>query len=183
MALTLTMSSIELPHFRFHPNPLKTKAIIPATIRCRVCNETRSFKYQGPFYSETEVEDICPWCIANGRAAELFKGEFQDAASIETDLNPESLNELTKRTPGYTGWQQETWPTHCGEACQFIDYATWQEISSLTVELIEDLQRIALNLNLSLTELNEELKTNPSIQAYLFKCIDCGRHRLTVDLN
>ncbi|CTW99108.1 colicin E2 tolerance protein [Escherichia coli] len=39
--------------------------------------------YSGPFYCVDEVEHLCPWCIADGSAAEKFAGSFQDDASIE----------------------------------------------------------------------------------------------------
>ncbi|WP_308423119.1 CbrC family protein [Marinithermofilum abyssi] len=28
---------------------------------------------------------------------------------------------MTLRTPGYRGWQQEVWLSHCGEFCSFVE--------------------------------------------------------------
>ncbi len=46
-------------------------------------NKQTSVYYSGPFYCVDEVEHLCPWCIADGSAAEKFAGSFQDDASIE----------------------------------------------------------------------------------------------------
>ncbi|XPE67139.1 CbrC family protein [Shigella flexneri] len=36
-----------------------------------------------PFIALMKIEYLCPWCIADGSAAEKFAGRFQDDASIE----------------------------------------------------------------------------------------------------
>ncbi|WP_458787851.1 CbrC family protein, partial [Vallitalea sediminicola] len=74
----------------------------------------------GPFYAIEEVENICPWCIKNGKASEKYDGMFQDDQSCDKVNKEEYLDELVHRTPGYCGWQQEYWLSHCGDFCAFI---------------------------------------------------------------
>lgn len=65
------------------------------------------------------MECLCPYCIADGSAAEKFDGEFQDAAGCDKVDAPAKTEELTKRTPGCIGWQQEYRLAHCGDYCAF----------------------------------------------------------------
>ena len=66
---------------------------------------------------------ICPWCIADGTAAARFGAAFTDAAGVGgygdwDDVPPSVVDEVSQRTPGFTGWQQERWWTHCGDAAE-----------------------------------------------------------------
>jgi len=51
---------------------------------------------------------ICPWCIADGTAAQRFDAQFTDIGWGVPDDVPEQVRlELSRRTPGFSGWQQE----------------------------------------------------------------------------
>lgn len=41
------------------------------------------------------------------------QGEFQNLESTDRVSNPDKLDELIHRTPGYCGWQREYWIAHC----------------------------------------------------------------------
>ena len=145
----MTQNIRPLPQFKYHPKPLETGAFEQdKTVECDCCEQQTSVYYSGPFYCVDEVEHLCPWCIADGSAAEKFAGSFQDDASIEgvefeydeedefagikNTYPDEMLKELVERTPGYHGWQQEFWLAHCGDFCAFIGYVGWNEpIASL----------------------------------------------------
>ncbi|MEH6978944.1 CbrC family protein [Bacillus pseudomycoides] len=43
------------------------------------------------------------------------------------------MKELIHRTPGYGGWQQEYWLSHCNDFCAFIGYVEWEEIAHLAI--------------------------------------------------
>lgn len=144
---------------------------------CPVCNKQTDFVYVGPFYSIEEVEDICPWCIENGRAASKYDGDFQGANSCDEIPSDEKLDELIHRTPGYSGWQQEQWLTHCNDFCAFVGYVGWDEIKDIANELIEDFNRFGFELK----EIQRSLKNNGHLQGYLFQCNTCKKHRIHID--
>lgn len=166
-----------LPDFKYHPKPLETRVIIERKSVCPVCREHTDYVYVGPFFSVEEVEDICPWCIESGVAAEMYNGEFQDSASCEESSSKEQLDELVHRTPGYSGWQQEYWLHHCNDFCSFLGYVGWKEIKDISHELTEDYQRYGYNEN----EIKQYLKNDGHLQGYLFQCITCKRYRIHID--
>ena len=173
----------ELPNFKYNPNALKNNIIVKRLETCPVCNKRVEYVYEGPFYSIKDVDNICPWCIASGEASIKYKGEFQDPCSCEDVANPEYVDELIYRTPGYCGWQQEVWLSHCGDFCAFVGYVGWKDIAHLKEELKEDLEVIKHDFNITQGELENSLFNNGSFQGYLFKCVICGKHRLAVDLD
>ena len=88
---------------------------------CDCCGKTTHIFYTAPFYAVEDIAYLCPECIANGEAARKYDGSFQDDFSVDDGVDdPEKLDELIHRTPGYSGWQQEYWRAHCGDYC-----ATW----------------------------------------------------------
>lgn len=102
-----------LPYFKFHPEPLKTGAIVVEAITCECCGKDSDYRYDGPFYSEKEVTDLCPDCIANGQAATRFDGCFTERDDIQVPRGVqyynELLNEIALRTPGLLSDQQGKW--------------------------------------------------------------------------
>jgi uncharacterized protein CbrC (UPF0167 family) len=172
----------ELPSFRYHPDPVATGVVKPATTQCPVCGQRRSHVYEGPFYTIERVNGVCPWCIQDGSAARRYNGEFQDAASCEPVDLPEYLDELLHRTPGYSGWQQEVWLSHCGDFCAFVGYPNWNQLEPLVDELTTDFQRTKGEMNLNDDEFVQSLRAG-SLYAYLFKCLHCGNHRVAFDMD
>ena len=173
----------ELPHFKYNPDALQHGIIKKEAINCPACNEKREYVYDGPFFSEEDVDGICPWCIHDGRAAEKYEGEFIDAGSAEDVEDDEKLAELTHRTPSYTGWQQEQWASHCDDFCAFKGYVGWKEIKPFQNELENDLEQIIQDYDYDEDELKENLVDKSGMQGYLFQCLHCGKHRLLVDTN
>lgn len=168
----------ELPFFSYHPDPLKTGAIIEKDSVCQICNLNTKYVYTGSFYSVNDIEVICPWCISNGKVVERFEGEFQNQASVDDGHTLDQLDELTHRTPGYVAWQEAYWLRHCDDFCAFIGYVGWNEIKDITSELIDDIEQSGFTL--------EELRgfvNGGSLQGYLFKCLKCGSHRIHLDSN
>ena len=172
----------ELPTFKYNPNAERLGIIKKEETSCPVCEQKQNYVYQGPFYCIDEVDGICPWCIKDGSAAKKYEGEFQDSYSCDTVNNEEFLTELTTRTPGYSGWQQERWLSHCGDFCALKDYVGWLEIKDLKEELEDDLKEIKSEYNLTQEELEKYLVNNGGVQGYLFQCLHCKKHRLTIDM-
>jgi uncharacterized protein CbrC (UPF0167 family) len=71
----------QLPRFRYHPDPIATHSIQPREgFTCGVCGEARSHAYIGPYFADNfgfeNGDEICPWCIADGRAARDWNATF-----------------------------------------------------------------------------------------------------------
>jgi len=112
---------VKLPEFPYHPDPRATGAVVESERRCLVCSTARGYVYTGPVYAVEELADgICPWCIADGTAAERFDAEFTDVGThVPDDVPREVLEQIARRTPGFSGWQQEHWLYHCGDGAAF----------------------------------------------------------------
>ena len=142
-----------IPTFKYHPDPLKTGAFSQGEVHtCGCCGKQTDVWYEQPFHSSQDVECLCPECIASGKAAEKFDGEFVDACSVGEVSDSAKLDELVRRTPCYIGWQQEYWYAHCDDFCEF-----------------------------DFEDIKECLTNNGSMQGYLFRCLHCGEYFLYAD--
>jgi len=177
-------SHFELPHFKYHPNPLETGAFTEEDdpVICDCCGRETMISYSGPFYSMQEVGLLCPDCIASGKAAEKFDGDFQDAYSTDEVNDDAKTEELIHRTPGYCGWQQEYWRAHCDDYCAYLGTVGTEELKQMHIleEVLED------------PDLDEQAKkwlqegaveNFGSIQGYLFQCLHCGKHLVWIDMD
>lgn len=188
-----------LPTFRYHPQPLETGAFEQdKTVTCDCCEQPTPVYYTSPFYSVDDIDHLCPWCIADGKAAEKYAGSFQDDASIEgiearydedgefsgvqIPYSDEMLKELTERTPGYRGWQQEHWLAHCGDFCAFIGYVGWEEIKDRLDEFAS-LEEDCADFGIHYDDLPKYLRNDGDCQGYLFRCLKCGKLRLWADFS
>lgn len=115
-----------LPVFRYHPDPVTTEMVTETARACRCCGRARGVVYAGAVHAAEElVEQLCPWCIADGSAARTFGAEFTDVGiGVPPGVPPEVLDELATRTVGFTGWQQEHWMYHCNDAAAFLGLAS-----------------------------------------------------------
>lgn len=178
---------MELPKFKYSPNAYSIDVFENDEDICSICNEERNIRYTGSFYSIDEPDYICPWCIADGSAAKMYDGEFNDYCGIEgvspnpkdpkPKISKELLLEITKKTPSYKSWQQERWMTHCNEPCAFIGYADTETIEPLWEELKDDIEKNRYGTDF----IKSNLSKDGSLVGYLFQCLHCNQHRLHVD--
>lgn len=99
-------AQLGLPAFQYHPDPLDTGAFEESQegVVCDCCGKTTHIFYTAPFFSVENIAYLCPACIASGEAARKYHGSFQDNYSLDDGVdNPEKLDELIHRTPGYSG--------------------------------------------------------------------------------
>jgi uncharacterized protein len=174
------MPTEDLPVFKYHPDPVKTGCVAGADTVCVSCGVARGYVYIGPVFAQEEYDEcICPWCIADGTAHEKLGAEFTDAAGVGGGgrwemVTDDVVDEVARRTPGFCGWQQEQWATHCGDACMFLGRVGYWELKALGPEAIE-----AIRLETSLEEgpewdrFYQSLDKDGSPTAYLFMCIHC----------
>jgi uncharacterized protein CbrC (UPF0167 family) len=173
-------TSIVLPKFRYHQDPLATGSLEPSTIECVCCGQARGFIYVGPVYCEVELNDaLCPWCIADGSAARKFDAEFTDRGGIGDygrweRVSDAVLDEISTRTPGFSGWQQERWFTCCGDAGVFLGRAGRNELDAAGLDAIRAIQRESGLEGDAWDQYFRALDRDGSPTAYLFRCPECG---------
>ncbi len=171
---------MELPVFKYHPNPLKTGSIIQSGEICEACEKATGYIYTGPVYAEDELDDcICPWCIASGLAHEKFDAEFTDIDGIGDRGTWDFVAQIEKevvafKTPGFCGWQQERWWTHCGQPAAFIGPVGNSDISDYGHDFIDSLQKESGMSGEQWSFYQESLSKDHSPTAYAFKCTKCG---------
>ncbi|GAA4608739.1 uncharacterized protein CbrC (UPF0167 family) [Actinoplanes octamycinicus] len=162
---------MELPDFPYHPDPIATGAIRPEPVLCACCGRERPMTYVGPVYAVADLRRrLCPWCIADGSAAAKFDAQFTDAVGDLPDA-------VIRRTPGFSGWQQETWLAHCGDGAAFLG-----EVGAREIEALPD-ARESLVEHLGDETLLAYLVPDGAISAFLFRCRRCRAHLAYADFS
>lgn len=112
-------NSLKLPKFKYHPNVYDKEKVLDAVQFdnnvCQCCGN-KTDVYVSTMYCSEEVDCICMECVANGKAAEKYDGEFIQYAEEISD--EEKRTELFRRTPGYCSWQGEYWLACCDDYCE-----------------------------------------------------------------
>lgn len=167
-----------MPVFRYHPDPVATKAVVASPLSCASCGHARGYRVAS-HYGRQRFECICPWCVADGKAARRLGVSF--AQDSDEELAPAIWDELTHRTPGYESWQGERWLTHCGDACAFLGDLPADEVSHLP----DDVEARFLEENDWLDDwddLKAAYATGKSATGlYKFSCMHCGTVRIGID--
>ncbi|MGI9318781.1 MAG: CbrC family protein [bacterium] len=171
-----------LPKFKYHPDPLGTGSIIESEVTCECCKVSRGYIYTGPVYAEEELADcICPWCIADGSAHEVFDAEFADLDGVGDYGSWESVpqvvaEEVAFRTPGFSGWQQERWWTHCGDAAEFLGPVGSTEAEKMGIEFLKTIRNDAgMEEDPFWKDYLAALHVKNGPTAYAFRCRHCGK--------
>jgi uncharacterized protein CbrC (UPF0167 family) len=162
-----------LPTFRYHPDPVATGSVEASDGRCPRCEQARGFAYVGPVHADEDVEGLCPWCIADGSAAERFDAEFTE---VDGEVPDEVLVELTQRTPGFTGWQEERWLVHCDEGAAYLGRIGYDELAAHPDALAMVRDEVG-------DDHTEALHPDGDATGYLFRCLHCGAHLAYADAN
>ena len=160
------MSQPPLPTFRYHPDPVATGSFEVARGPCPYCGVDRTYVYNGPVYAIVEPDPPCPRCIADGSFAARFDAEFTDAAPL-ANLDADVIDEVTRRTPGYSGWQQEQWMTHCDDAAAFLGPVGYRELLGHP----QALEQLTLDMG---DDDVQRMSRGGSPTGYLFRCRHCG---------
>lgn len=84
------------------------------------------------------------------------------------------IEELAYRTPGFNGWQQEKWWTHCGDAAEFLGRKGHKQLEILGCDAIEAIQQDTGLEGIEWEGFYRALSNDGSPTAYLFRCRHCG---------
>jgi hypothetical protein len=130
-------------------------------------------------YAEEEFDQaFCPWCIADGSAAEEFDATFTDESGIgdgEVEVSPEVEEEVSRRTPGFSGWQQERWLGCCDDAAAFLGPMGRKELEQLGRKAVAAVHEECGFEDEEWTSYLTELDRDNGPTAYVFRCLHCGQ--------
>lgn len=175
---------MDLPSFKYHPDPLATESVETSPATCKCCGLQRGYVYAGPAYAIADLSEFrfCPWCIADGSAHERFDCSFTDPDCILGPYNPTALprpviEELAFRTPSFIGWQSKHWVACCGDAAAFVGHAGMLELKRHWPDAIP-----SIRLDSGLDEKDwagyfSSLDKDGTPTAYVFRCLHCGKHQ------
>ncbi|MFE2322761.1 CbrC family protein [Streptomyces sp. NPDC059385] len=174
------------PTFRYHPDPLASGSALRTDHVCSVCGMRRQIRYQGPIYGR-QPDSLCLQCIHSGAASSALgiagggdedfdmSEVFSDAVDVPDDVPLSVVEEITRRTPGFAGWQQESWLYHCGDGAAFLGPAGYRELAAYP-EALAMLRKDHERYGWTPPETEQFLRSldragEPT--AYLFRCLDC----------
>jgi uncharacterized protein CbrC (UPF0167 family) len=106
--------------------------------------------------------------------------EFTDDAGLGGPRRGENVpaavvDEVAHRTPGFSGWQQERWWTHCGDAAAFLGPAGFEEVEAFGSRTIDRLRRdLGWQPGPQWDEFLRALDRQGQPTAYLFRCLKCS---------
>jgi uncharacterized protein CbrC (UPF0167 family) len=175
-----------LPHFRYHPDPIATGTMAAREdFVCPVCRRSRAYAYVGPYSSDNygfeNGEEICPWCIADGSAAQTLNAWFVTvrylSAQAQAQMAPEACAELERRTPSFLCLQQELWLDHHGEAAAYlggVGFDRYLQLPRAAQIAVRDCAGDNPNAALGPADTVQKLRTDgdgPTV--YLFQCLHC----------
>jgi len=177
---------MDLPAFRYHPDPIASGSIAASATACACCGRQRGFIYTGPTYCEADLEEaLCPWCVADGSAAKKLDASFTDPASFPDGIPREVVDEIAYRTPGFNAWQQEKLLTCCGDAAAFLEPVGQAEMRARYPQIEGALMMyIVHELGISggaATRLLQALDRDQGPTAYVFSCRHCDNKPAYVD--
>lgn len=166
-----------LPQFQYHPDPVLTGMVAESNKPCVCCMRNRGFIYRGPAYATGDYEDsFCPWCIADGSAAQKFDVSFVDDHPLrQAKVSEQVVVTLTTRTPGYRSWQTDEWLCHCGDAAAYCGDASVEEVASMSPkEKSRFLKRYVLDEE-EWEEIRPDYRQGGDPGIYRFQCLHCGQ--------
>ena len=177
---------MDLPTFKYHPDPVRSGSVSKSDATCKCCKKARGYIYDGPVYAEDELDSvICPWCIADGSAANKFDATFVDSEAFADGIPQAAMDEIMERTPGYAAWQSEAWPICCDDATAYIEPLGIKEIRKSYRDIEYNfLTHIIYNMQISggaATRMLESLNRENGPTAFLFRCLKCNMPHVHID--
>ena len=171
----------QLPTFKYIKPPLQREMFEASNAICECCLSAQGYRYAWSIYTKIEVNELCPWCIADGSAAEKFAATFAELNDYRT-ISDENRNAFEKHTPSYPTWQGAVYPVHCHDACQFAGLVpSKQELLTLTNEqrIKNDLPDWLINETFLA---NYEPSFSADVQIAKFHCLHCDETLYHLDM-
>jgi len=176
-----------LPGFRFFEDPVREGVVEARKIRCSCCGKKRSHVYTGPQYGPSDdVEPLCPWCIADGSAAEELGLSFNECIDIPDGADADLIEEVEERTPAYQSWQGSYWAFLADTPMVFVGEATLDMVTHPDRSAIE----AAFDQEASVYGFSEDDPDRPQLSTqvrgghicfYIFRDPETGRYTARSD--
>ncbi|MFK0295613.1 CbrC family protein [Streptomyces sp. NPDC090442] len=167
-----------LPEFPYHPDPIATGSVVSSDVACVCCGRVRGYIYTCAVYSVADLDDrLCPWCIADGSAAERYDASFVEGG-LGDDVPVEIFSAVDKHTPSFASWQATQWFFHCGDGAMFLGPAGAAELAPFP-DALEMLRRELSEWEWPTDQVEHYLSSldkNGQPTAYLFRCRVCATH-------
>ncbi len=99
-------------------------------------------------------------------------------AGVPSDVPPDVLEEVSQRTPGFSGWQQEHWLYHCSDATAYLGRVGWDEVKDRP-DALASLRTELMDLGVTAMQADEQIRwlsRDGDLTGYLFRCLHCGTH-------
>lgn len=114
-----------LPQFPYHRDPIASGSIKETGAVCECCGKARGAMFKGVVYAADAPDVLCPWCIADGLAAEKYDASFFDAyfcddAMNEVKMPVEVHRQVFSETIGFATFNPIGWWVHCGEPAEYV---------------------------------------------------------------
>jgi len=184
----------DYPVFRFCPNPLITQSVEESSEPCECCGKVDKYSYVAGMQLgdlDTEIGNLCLWCIANGEAAKKFKGVFTEYSCIANRKTDKYITEeIMHRTPAFTTWQDPEWLSHCKTPCAYIGRVYIADLLKMGIykQVRTELAKTFYYQQMPMTvaEIDDmliQMVEDSSLEGQLFKCIVCGRYKMHIDID
>jgi len=76
--------------------------------------------YVGPIYSHHDIQEVCPWCIDDGKAASKWSAIFNDTYNVPNGVPKHVVETIGSNTPGFETWQGNRWLFSENDALVFV---------------------------------------------------------------
>jgi uncharacterized protein CbrC (UPF0167 family) len=195
--------------FHYFRDPHHFSTYTDETQTCDICGRDRP-GYEGPFYSEEDLDFVCEKCLASGRLAEdEATANSADSRTLYWQIkvaNPqlsedevkerveEKTAEVEERTPHIVTWQDFEWPAHCQDYACFVKEAGKPDLNALSPDgdgrmflyehlyhgLTTDLDDLWASVRPDSPTSNE---TSYHAGVYLFQCLNCQDYTILWDID
>ena len=126
--------------FKYFNQPESFACFVDEPTACDTCRKETTCFDATLFFGESEMEAICPECLAAGKLinrkiytctgdAAALKSQLKTANPALTDAEVSKLSKqmtttLEKTNPHLVTWQDWDWPAADGDYCRFIGYGS-----------------------------------------------------------
>ncbi|EJO0604148.1 CbrC family protein [Salmonella enterica] len=162
-----------LPQFTYVSDEYVKIVFVKTTSICDCCKRESHYRYSGPIYMTGDNDiSLCPWCIHDGSAAKKYQASFNEIYGEE--LAESVITKVCEQTPGYNSWQDQSWATHCNDACVYHGDATSEDVAEASAQTRQQWMRYYEQDAESWSHFMKDYRPGGDQGVYKFICRHCG---------